>query len=449
MNHSNNAQDRLTLAAIVQPILEEDRRLDLSSRDIALIAMVRHEVEKSEDGLLAIPYSAIQALSSRLDLLDVKDEQKAERRVSESMTRLIKAGCISKADMARIRLSADAEYQLTSLGEAVADWHVDQSRFTGEPLTTIFRAFISQLSRIADDAENAQSADDWHFDVILQTQHVLRDMLVSIQRHQKELDRQHAAMREFIPTLLTIHSEESIEQCEEQLAQVVPTIEDLQEAILSSSSTAFALIDRIETLAKPYAPKGMATVYDDLFRRLQSINQWTAQRAIDWMEHYNVVQNFLRTVIHVGPQRRLTQSLKRAIAIDPDWTFEVADEPRFVRMRTDISRDGEKKQAPRVPTTSQERERDFEEILPDELPELLIQYLEQSLSIKHEALASNLLVQASKDVHDHLKLIPHFPWLIGVMTQAGIFDPQTRNWVTVSKELEIEELRVIKNDFLR
>lgn len=445
MNKPTNSVEQLSLVAKVQPILQEERRLELSPRDIALLVMIQHQIAASDDGLLTLPYSSIQSLSSRLDLLDVKDEQKAERRLSESMTRLMtKSGCITKADMNRIRISVDAEYQLTSLGEAVADWHAEQSRFTGEPLTAIFQAFISQLSRIADEAEIAVSEDDWYFEVTLQTQHVLRDMLVNIQRHQKELDRQHTTMREFIPTLLTSSSEISIDQCEEQLSQVIRTIEDLQEAVLSSSSTAFSLIDRIETLAKPYAPKGLSIVYDDLFRRLQAINQWTTQRAIDWFEHHNVVHNFLRTVIRVDRQRRLTESLKRAIASDPCWTLEVANEPRFIRMRTDVSPQADAKRTPRVSKLSQERKRVFKEIQSDELPDLLVSYLMSDLGTTGEAHASHLLSKASNAIDDQFRLIPHFPWLIGVMAHTGNLDPKTRNWSEIADGIEIEELRVTK-----
>lgn len=444
MNQILDSGERLSLSAIVQPILEEDRRLDLSSRDIALLAMIRHEIQADYEGLPTLSYSAIQTLSSRLDLLDVKDEQKAERRLSESLTRLMKAGCVARADMTRLRLSSDAEYQLTSLGEAVAEWHVEQTRFSGEPLTAIFRAFINQLARIAEDAEKAVSSNDWHFDVIMQTQHVLRDMLVSIQRHQKDLDRQHAEMREFIPTLLTRSSEISIDECEEQLAQVIRTIEDLQEAVLSSSSTAFALIDRIETLAKPYAPKGLDAIYNDLFRRLQSINQWTTQRAIDWFEHHNVVHAFLRTVIRVDRQRRLTDSLKRSIATDPGWTLEVADETPFIRMRSDVTRESSSKQSPRVLKASQARNREFSEIAPDELPGILIGFLHADLAGVGEARASCLLSRAANTTQDNLMLIPHFPWLIGVMAQTGTLEPKVRNWETIVEGIDIEELKVTK-----
>ena len=430
-----------SLIEIVQPILSEERRLELVARDIALLAMMAYEIEQSQDGLLTIPYSTIQALSSRIDLLDVKDPQKAERRLSESMTRLLNAGCLTKADIVRLRLSVDAEYQLTSLGESVAEWHVTQSRFSGEPLTAIFKAFLNQLARIVESAEQAETADDWYFDVIMQMQHALRDMLVSIHRHQNALDRKHEEMREFIPTLLTGNSEESISQCKEQLSQVIKTIEDLQEAVLGSSSTAFSLINRIAELAKPHNPKDFETVHDDLIRRLQSISVWITQRAIDWMEHHSVVHNFLRTIIRIDRQRRITDALKRSIAAMPGWTLEVADEPGFYKMRTDIGRENTVKMPPRVAKKIGDSQRKFEDVAPDQIPELLISFFKADLA-NGEARASNLLSAVTPFLSDDLRMAAYFPWLLELMLQSGRLDPFTKEWIEITAHIEIEELRV-------
>ncbi len=432
---------RIPFAELIQPILAEGRRLDLFPRDIALLAVVKDEIERNTDGLLTIPYSAIQDLSSRIDLLDVRDPQKAERRVSESMTRLLNGGCLLKAEIARLRLAGDAEYQITSLGEAIAEWHVAQSRFSGEPLTAIFKVFISQLSRIVGDAESAATSDAWQRDVLPQMQHALRDMLVSIHRHQNALDRRHAEMREFIPSLLTANSEDSIGQCEDQLAQVTKTIEDLQDAVLSSTSTAFSLIDKIADLAKPHAVVGFDGVYDDLVRRLQSTAAWITQRAIDWMEHHSVVHTFLRTIVRVDRQRRVTEALKRSIANVPGWSLEVADEPRFWRMRTDIDRPGPSKPPPRA--TKKRADREFDEVPVDTVPELLLRYLKDDLTTG-DACASRLFGATLSAMPNTNRVAAYYPWLIGKMTQAGQLDTRMRAWRRITFSIEIEELRVTK-----
>jgi chromosome partition protein MukF len=435
--------NRTSILSIVQTILEEGRALELTPRDIALLVLMRQEIESGDEAALAIPYSTIQALHSRLDTIEAGGSQNPERRLTESLARLVKAECIAKADMTRIRMTADSEYQVTSIGDSVAEWHVMQSEFSGEPLTAIFRAFISQLMRISEDAEKAETENDWHFDVVQQMQHTIKGMLVSIQRHQKELDRQHAALRDFVPTLLIQGSEESIAQCESQLSKVIKTIDDLQEVVLASTSRAQSLIDQIGDLARPSAPKGVENICDEFQRRLLNIAQWTTQRASDWVEHHNVVHNYLRTVVRIDRQRRITDALKRTIASVPGWTLEVAAEPYFLRMREDVLRDSTPKKSPRVPKEATNRVREFEEATPDNLQDILLKYLKEDLA-NGGAYASSVMARAAIEAQDELDVLPHFPWLIGAMANGGQIDYDVRNWTKATHHIEIEELKVTR-----
>lgn len=433
--------NRLSVKSIVQSILDDQRSIELFPRDLALLILMRHELDGADEATLALPYAAIQALHSQLDILELKEEQGTERRLNETLNRLAKAECIAKADMARIGVATDSEYQITPIGDALAEWHVKQAEFSGEPLTAIFRSFISQLGIIAEDATNATTADDWLFDVVQPMQYALKGMLVNIQRHQKELDRQHGNLRDFIPSLLHQGSEAAIEQCESQLAQVIKTIDDLQEVVFSSTNTAHALIDRIADLARPYSPKGVDACCDDLSRRLQSITQWTTQRAIDWVEHHNVVHHLLRTSVRIDRQRRITDALKRAIAVQPGWSLEVAAEPYFVRMRDDVVRAPKPRRAPRL-SKNHGAERQFDEVDPDKLPELLLHYLKADL-VSGEARASLLIGKVAAEARTLGDILYHFPWLIEVMAQAGQVDHSLREWTAATVGIDIQELRII------
>lgn len=443
MDNSTPKHNRNTILSIVQAILEEDRAFELTPRDIALLVLMHQEIDSGDDAILAIPYSTIQALHSRLDTIEVGGSQNPERRLTESLARLISAECVSKADLMRIRMTADTEYQITTMGDSIAEWHVMQSEFSGEPLTAIFRSFISQLMRIVEDAEKAENEDDWHLDVAQQMQYALKGMLVSIQRHQKELDRQHATLRDFVPTLLVQGSEESIGLCESQLSKVIKTIDDLQEVVLASTSRAQSLVEQISYLARPTAPKGIETICDDFQQRLANIAQWTTQRAIEWVEHHNVVHNYLRTIVRIDRQRRITDALKRSIANIPGWTIEVAAEPYFLRMRDDVHRDATPKIAPRIHKDLANRVRAFDEIQPDNLQEILLKYLEEDLA-GGEARASLILSRSAQESKDQLDVLLHFPWLIGTMANAGRIDAGSRNWEQATYHIEIEELRVIQ-----
>ncbi|UVA79554.1 hypothetical protein [Pandoraea commovens] len=126
---------------------------------------------------IGLPYPAIRTLHSRIETLGLKEEAGAERRLSETLQRLIKAACIDRSDFARIGLAVDMEYQITPLGDSIAQWHIQQQRFSGEPLAAIQRAFISQLTLIADAAASAKSPDEWRINVAQQMNYALRETL--------------------------------------------------------------------------------------------------------------------------------------------------------------------------------------------------------------------------------------------------------------------------------
>lgn len=433
---------------IAHPIIAEERSVELTSHDIALIVLIRRDIENSPDGLLTISYSSIQALSHRIDLLEARYDSKTERRLSESLTRLMRAECLVQADLIRLHLSKDPEFQLTSLGEAFAEWHMNQSTFSGEPLTAIFSAFIDQLSRIVDEAEQAKNVDDWQIGILPQMQYALRDMLINVQNHQRELDKRHSEIRDFIPELLKEHSEEAIKQCKDRLDNVLDTITDLQETVLGSSSTIASLIGRISELAFPLEMKQFDAVYDGLFRRIQSINNWISQRLTDWTEHYSVVHKMLRTIIRVDRQKRITEALKRAISEPPDWSLVVVEEITLCRMRSDMDKQRKIRSAPKISRELHDRETDFEEIKPDELPGLLRRYAQKDFEAFSEVKISQILKRALPTMNpDVLKSVPHYPDFMAWLVSLGLVDEKDRNWKIVSDEIEIEELKVKANDF--
>lgn len=432
--------DRAAIIVVVQSILEEARSLTLPARDLALLMLMRHTIDSSAELTLTITYSEIRSLHSRLDTLDVREPNGAERRLSESLKRLQDAECVSLADMMRLGSQTESEYQITPLGDNITEWFLHQSVFSGEPLSAIFRSFISQLVRIAEDAEKAKEQEEWHYDVVMQMQYALKSMLTSISRHQKELDRQHAALREFIPKLLNERSEAAINHCEEQLTQVIKTIDDLQEVFLGSTSRAISMIEHIAELAKPYRPKGVDEVCEELLRRLNNIAHWTTQRAIDWVMHHNVVHHFLRTIVRVDRQRRVTEALRHAAAEAPNWTIEVVAEPRFMRMRDDLYKPTPKA-PPKLPKETLSEARQFDEVEPDKLPEILLKYLNEELE-NGEAKASRVMQRAYEETGAQAALVEHFPWLIKQMTDVAKLDADTREWVNATEYVDLQEVRV-------
>ncbi len=434
-----NGQFQISVNEIIQTVLDDGLSLDLWPRDVALLVLIQQKMNSGTGFSFAMEGGELRSLAAKVDGLEVKDSSGTEKRLTESINRLIRANCLARADLSRLRNVEDTEYQLTSLGESIASWHIEHTRFSGEPLAAILQVFNGQIVDLHAKALNLEGYEDWRREILTPMQVVLKDMLVNVQRHQRELDRQHEALRAFIPTLLTENSEASIDQCEQQLAMVIRTIDDLQEVTLSSSSKAFELLYQIEIAGENKKIEGVGPVCQDIARRMHSIVQWTAQRAADWVEHHGVVHDFLRSVIRIDRQRRLTEALKHAIAIPPDWSLSVSWEPRLIRMREDAQQQNRTRPAPRLPR------RDYaQEQVPhveDELPGRLRALLDQKLS-EGEARWSEIVITVIAEGADPDDVLAQLSWLMGEMVRSGKIDAEERGWVQVASGRRMEELRI-------
>ncbi len=206
---SEAAKDQHIRAAY--DVVAQRRDFHLEPRDVAILVLMLHELSRRSGQTFSISTESLRALSIKTDTFEGLPPAGSERRFTESVSRLLKAEALARADMTRIRNSDDAQYQLTSMGESLANWQVQQVKFDGEPLGAILAAFNVQLSGIHEAAEMVTVDKAWHERVSLPMQYVIRELLSAVQRHQRELDRQHEEIRGFVPTLLKESSETSID----------------------------------------------------------------------------------------------------------------------------------------------------------------------------------------------------------------------------------------------
>lgn len=343
--------------------------LHLDARDVALLLLLKDDLQRRTSSSFVVNLDDIRALSAKIDAFEGSPASHAERRVTESIERLLQAECLVRADMRRLRDADHAEYQLTEIGEAIAQWKLAQTRLDGEPLTAILSAFNVQLASIHEAAQ-AAGADEqlWKKDVELPLRFVVRELLTSVQRHQRALDRAHQEVRQDIPLLLKQSSEEAIDGCRALVDHVMRTIQDLFAVTFDISHAAFAILDRVEALAAERGQADIARACEDARLRLESVMDWTTSRQGDWGRHFDSVHRHLRFVAMVDRSRRVTEALKNAVAAPPTWSLEVASAQRMFVLRS-------------VPVTTHPRpavrrpRSDFvqslEEVAPDELPALL------------------------------------------------------------------------------
>ena len=432
---TNPAHDGLRAA---HDVIAARRDLHLEARDIALIVLLYEDIESGTAQGFVTGTEDLRALWSKVELLEGLATTNVERRLSESITRLLRADCLVRADMVRVKQAEHSQYQLTSLGEALAAWHVQQVRIDGEPLGAILAAFNVQMTAIHDKAQTCTIESAWQMEVSAPMRYAARELLAAVTRHQRLLDRAHEEIRGFVPSLLKESSEDAIDRCKDVLDAVMRTIRDLLGVTIDVSNVAFGVIDRIQDIAEDRDYADAAPLCEDMRRRLESIVEWTTQRNLDWGSHYDTVHSYLRFIAMVDRSRKVTDALKRSIADVPDWSLRVIDTPRHMYLA--------ERPAPPLKTVIRRARQDFSKevtsIAPDELPQRLREIADELLT-QGSARWSEVVSRASEEVGLD-RVIPRLPEVMHYLLSRASADTGNRVDVNVSDWLTMEELEVRK-----
>lgn len=420
-------------------VVAQRRDLHLEPRDVAILVLMLHELSRRSGQTFSLSAESLRALSIKADTFEGLPPTGSERRFTESVSRLLKAEALARADMARIRNADDAQYQLTPVGESLANWQVQQIKFDGEPLGAILAAFNVQLSGIREAAELATEDKDWHERVSLPMQYVIRELLSAVQRHQRELDREHEEVRAFVPTLLKESSETSIDRCKSALDTVMKTIQDLVHVTVDVSNTAFGLLAHIEEVGERQLRADTPALCEDVRRRLESITEWTNDRHKAWGAHFDTVHSYLRFVAHVDRSRRITNSLKEAIAQPPQWSLQVVDFPRLPILRERSVGSGER---PVIKRARRDYQVESESVRPDQFPQRLQEIVNEQL-MSGAARWSEVIGVALQE-QPQVRVVSKLPELMQYMVSAGSLDRESRQYREVAPGFIVEELEVAK-----
>ena len=421
-------------------IVAQRRDVHLEPRDIAIIVLIKHELARRSTQTYSVSAESLRAISAKVDTYEGSPPNGVERRFTESISRLLKADALARADMSKIRNADEAQYQLTAVGEAVADWQVQQIKFDGEPLGAILAAFNVQLASIHGLATDANEEKEWRDKVSVPMQYVIRELLSSVQRHQRDLDRKHEEVRNFVPNLLKESSEASIDRCKDVLDSVMKTIQDLVHVTVDVSNTAFGLLAHIEEAGERHGHADATHICEDVRRRLESITEWTNDRHQAWGRHFDTVHSYLRFVSHVDRMRRVTDRLKSAIASPPEWSLMVVDFPKLPILRERVTSSAER------PVMRRQRENfvvESENIAPELFPQRLLEIAAEQITGKRGAIWSEMIRTALQEQKQN-EVIKRLPELMQYMVDAGHINDSNRQFIEVAPGFVVEELEVSK-----
>lgn len=420
-------------------IINEGRRFRLLPRDLALLILVRARLSRRNGDASILTESEIRGVYQQVDDLEANSAGGGfEARVNATRLRLLESGCLVRADTQKIG-ATDPEYVLSGIGDAIAEWNTGVADLSIESLMSIMEAFNSQLLLLVERSGKTTFDDDWRW-IERQLRWVLTSMLRNVAAHQTMLDAAFDRICDLVPILLEKRNDESIDDCESILDRVVKTINDLYQVILQAASTAHSLLDRMEENARasPEAPTSFMSHLIHIAGQIGSITEWTRMRQKSWVEHHTFIHHFIRTVIRIDRNRRISEALKRDLSREPTWSLSVAAMPKARELR-EGPLPTPMRQAPR-------RERKpavIEQVAAtvDDLRTRLEAAFEATL-VQGEARLSELLRAEAVTGTSLEDLARAAPWMMGRMVEAGSPDLIMNQWAQVYATAEVQELAV-------
>lgn len=422
-------------------ILDEGRRFQLLPRDLAILILLKTRLAKRNGAATVLTESEIRGVFRSIDDLEANTTTVGfEVRFGGACGRLLESGCLVRSDAHRMA-SDDPEFVLTGIGEAIAEWNTTASDMSAESLMSIMEAFNAQLSALVERSQKTTFDDDWRW-IERQLRWVLTSMLRNVAGHQAMLDSTFTRITEIVPTLLEKKNDESIGDCEEILDRVVKTINDLYQVILQAANTAYALLERMEENARssPECPASIMSHFTHIAGQISSITEWTRLRQKSWVAHHAFIHHFIRNVIRVDRDRRVSEALKRELAREPRWTLSVADMPKAFDIKDNLL-PSPTRHAPR-----RERQSMIIEVVQenkDDLRTRLEEALTSSLANGEARLSSLLKGEATLDT-PLVDIARAAPWIMGRMVESARPDLAIKEWAQVKGSAEVQELIVKK-----
>jgi chromosome condensin MukBEF complex kleisin-like MukF subunit len=429
--------DAPAVMQVAHDLLAQQRSVQLEARDLALL-LLAHEALELRAGAFCLTVRELLTLSTRLERLEALDNAKARTRLTGSLGRLVDSDCMMRVDLNQVGHPDDAQYQLTSVGQAWVSWELARTRFTGAPLVALLRAFNTQLEALVHALPPEADAEVWRERVEVPARSVVAELLHGIHRHQAGLDREHARLRDLIPGLLADGSDAALGRCEKQLRDVQRTIRDLHEATTSYGTTALSLIAELRQREVSLTPGQL--VCSEIERRLLSVMEWAAQRSEDWARHFHSVHQLMRTVIRVDRERRVTAHLKRALAEVPTWTLCIPAASPCHRLRNESDDIG--RQRKRLTRTRTDYAPQLQTVEVDDFPEILLQVAGEHLA-RGEARWSEVLAESmARTRRESADVLRYLPRLMDLLVAKGFVDRRERGDIVFSR-FTLEELRVV------
>ena len=415
-------------------------KLHLNSEDIAFIAGIQTYVEIEHS--FSLEFSDLEKIFYIVNEIAKSSQDNLSQRTHNAVERLLKNQMIIRVDGGGI--SHRPVYDVTQLGKAIVAYMTSKTKLTRQNLTIITSRIISFLADIRRALTTSGSQSFWEEKVLMPLGIVVSELLEAIEKRQKGLDIEQQEVRSQISELLEKQWMDALEACETLLSTTSGTLQELYRTLLSENSTIKLGLNDIYEQAERHGQPKVLEIVENIYNRLDQLEQWGKERVASWSQYYRRVNDFLQSIVRFDPNREVSYKLKEQIRSYPQdpWFMQMI-EPTTYRTIREINLAPKKESVTRDKQAVEEDDTQID----DDGNRLLDMMIEdvKSLIKKNEPLDLANILEPYFEEYSIDLIYPHIGTLMDlILKEVNQLPEGSLDWIVPVPELEMQNLLLSK-----
>jgi len=414
--------------------------IHLNSEDIAFIAGIQTYVDVEHS--FSLEFSDLEKIFYIVTEVARTNQDNLSQRTHNAVERLLKNQMIIRVDGGGI--SHRPVYDITQLGKAIVAFMNSNEKLTRQNLTIITSRIISFLADIRRALKNSGTQSFWEEKVLMPLGVVVSELLEAIEKRQKGLDIEQQEVRSEISELLEKQWMEALEACESLLSTTSGTLQELYRTLLSENSSIKLGLNEIYEQAELNDQLKVLDIVENIYNRLDQLEQWGKERVASWSQYYQRVNDFLQSIVRFDPNRELSHRVKeqiRSYPTDP-WYLKVI-EPTTYRTIREINLTPKKESVTRDLQTITEEDTQIDDD-GNRILDLMIEDVKNLIKNKEPLDLADIL-KPYFDEYTVDQIYPHIGTLMDlILKEINRLPDGSVDWIAPVPELEMQNLILSK-----
>lgn len=324
----------MDIARVLAALTAGRAHLDVSAVEIGLLVLVAHRCEVLACASLAD--SEVRGLYVQSCEAVGTDLVNHAANAVRAIDRLVEQRLLLR--LTTHGLDRTPEFALSSLGQSIARFHIDEERQTAERLSALLQTIHAAIVLVRNRAADlGRDNDAWRLHVIVPLETQVTELVSAIERRNRGLTRANDEVRLQITDILRGDWYSGIERCQHLLRTTSETLDELKSILLTDGSRIIALLDDIGGLAQAQGAFDAMQVSRRVSQQVTQIEGWSRQAYGNWSIFYRQVQEYIRSFVRLDPGRaveaRLTQVARSWATGTTAWSLLVADGDPLLYLR--------------------------------------------------------------------------------------------------------------------